>query len=149
MMKLPVTSIWTHDGVGVGEAADPPGGGATGRSPGHSQVRPVPSPAMPTRSWKPGALPFNTRARWVWSLSRQPVPTYNRQVFASAQGVHKGAYVINDARAVSARVILIGTGTELQVCINAQALLEAEGIATRVVSIPSWELLSRAKQGIP
>jgi transketolase len=72
-------------------------------------------------------------------LTRQSVPT----LLGSAErpdGVARGAYVLSDASSQDPELVLIGTGSEVSLCIDAAALLEDEGIATRVVSLPSWEL---------
>ena len=72
-------------------------------------------------------------------LTRQNVPTYDRSTFGSAEGVTKGAYVLKDASNGQPEVILLGTGSEVQICVAAQELLEAEGLPTRVVSMPCVE----------
>jgi transketolase len=76
-------------------------------------------------------------------LSRQAMPTFDRTKFAPASGVAKGAYVLNDAAGGKPDVILLGTGTELSLCVAAQEKLAAEGVKARVVSIPSFELFER------
>ena len=73
-------------------------------------------------------------------LSRQPVPTLDRSQFASAAGLHQGAYILVEAEGGAPRCILIGTGSELQHCVKARELSQAEGVPTRVVSMPCWEL---------
>ncbi|MBC7374171.1 MAG: transketolase, partial [Frankiales bacterium] len=72
-------------------------------------------------------------------LSRQNLPTFDRAIFASAEGVAKGAYVLVDASDGQPQVILIGTGSEVAICVAAREQLEAEGITTRVVSMPCVE----------
>jgi transketolase len=76
-------------------------------------------------------------------LSRQPMPTLDRSKFAPASGVAKGAYVLAEAPAGKPDVILIGTGSELSLCVSAYEKLAAEGIHARVVSMPSWELFDK------
>ena len=72
-------------------------------------------------------------------LSRQNIPTFDRTNLGAASGVAKGGYILSDCEGEPS-VILIGTGTELYLCMNAQKTLQAEGIATRVVSMPCQEL---------
>src|SRR5262249_217451 len=79
-------------------------------------------------------------------LTRQPLPTLDRSVFASAAGVAKGAYVLADVRAGAPEVILMGSGSELQPCLEAFETLKKEGVAARVVSFPSWELFEQQDQ---
>ena len=74
------------------------------------------------------------------ALSRQPLPTLDRQRYAPATGVARGAYVLGDASGGTPEVILIGTGSELSVAVAAHEQLLAEGIRSRVVSMPSWDL---------
>jgi transketolase len=79
-------------------------------------------------------------------LSRQALPTIDRKTFASAGGVAKGAYVLADAKAGPPEVILIGTGSEVQLCVQAYEALKQEGVAARVVSMPSWDLFEQQDQ---
>ena len=77
-------------------------------------------------------------------LSRQPLPTFDRARYAAASGVTRGAYVLADAAGGRApEVILIGTGSEVALCVGAYEQLTAEGVAARVVSMPSWELFEQ------
>ena len=78
----------------------------------------------------------------VLALSRQPLPTLDRSAYAAASGTAKGAYVLADCDGAP-EVILIGTGSEVQLCISAYETLKAEGIKARVVSMPSWDLFER------
>ena len=73
-------------------------------------------------------------------LSRQPLPTFDRTRYASAAGVARGGYVMADAESGNPTVILIGTGSEVALCIAAYESLKQERIPARVVSMPSWEL---------
>jgi transketolase len=73
-------------------------------------------------------------------LTRQNLPTLDRAKFASAAGTARGGYVLADAADGKPEVILIGTGSELSLCVEACDRLRADGIAARVVSMPSWEL---------
>ena len=79
-------------------------------------------------------------------LSRQPLPTIDRRHYASAAGTARGAYVLADAGTGRPEVILMGTGSEVALCIAAFEALEREGISARVVSMPSWELFERQEQ---
>ena len=76
----------------------------------------------------------------VLVLSRQPLPTLDRRKYASAAGVARGGYILADAPGGVPEVILIGTGSELSLAVQAHEQLAAEGIRSRVVSMPSWEI---------
>ena len=76
-------------------------------------------------------------------LSRQPLPTLDRSKYAPADGVKRGAYVLAEAYGRIPDVILIGTGSEVALCIEAHEALKADRIASRVVSMPSWELFEK------
>jgi transketolase len=76
-------------------------------------------------------------------LTRQKLPVFDRTKFGSAEGVARGAYVLSDPPNGKIAVILMGTGSEVSVIVEAQALLVAEGINARVVSMPSWELFEK------
>jgi transketolase len=79
-------------------------------------------------------------------LTRQTLPTLDRMRYAPAAGVSRGAYVLADAPDGKVAVILIGTGSEVALCIDAYEELRREGIAARVVSMPSWELFEQQDQ---
>ena len=79
-------------------------------------------------------------------MSRQPLPTVDRSKYASAKGVAKGAYVLADAPDGHPKVILIGTGSEVALCMGVFETLEAEGVGARVVSMPCWELFEMQDQ---
>jgi len=144
LMELPVIYVFTHDSIGLGEDG-----------PTHQPIeqlaalRAVPNLLV----LRPGdanevveaykvALQ-HTHGPVAMVLSRQAMPTLDRAKFAPASGVAKGAYVLSDAPAGKPEVILIGTGTELSLCVAAQEKLSADGIKVRVVSMPSWELFDR------
>jgi transketolase len=76
-------------------------------------------------------------------LSRQGLPTFDRERYASAAGVARGAYTLADAEGGEPQVILIGTGSEVRLCVDAYEKLKQEGIAARVVSMPSWHLFEK------
>jgi transketolase len=73
-------------------------------------------------------------------LSRQALPVFDRSRYGSAQGVARGAYIMADTIGDEPQIILIGTGSEVQLCIAAHERLVREGVRSRVVSMPSWEL---------
>jgi transketolase len=85
----------------------------------------------------------NRRGPTCLALTRQALPVLDRAKYASAAGLARGAYVLADAGEGAPQVILIGTGSEVSLCVAAQEALRAEGIAARVVSMPSWELFER------
>ncbi|MFV2070904.1 MAG: transketolase C-terminal domain-containing protein, partial [Pirellulales bacterium] len=80
-------------------------------------------------------------------LTRQNQPTIDRTEFGSARGVARGGYVLADADGGKPRVVLIGTGSEVALCLDARKVLQDDGIATRVVSMPSWELFEEQEAG--
>jgi len=136
LMAQPVTYVWTHDSIGLGED------GPTHQPvehlwslrniPGLDVVRP--GDANETAiAWK--TIIEKTDRPAGLCLSRQNMPTFDRTEFASAAGVARGAYVLADG----SDVILIGTGSEVQIAVAARTLLAAEGISARVVSMPSVE----------
>jgi transketolase len=74
-------------------------------------------------------------------MTRQPLPTFDRSKYASAEGVRKGAYVLADADAgQKPQVLLLATGSEVSICVEVYEKLKGEGIAARVVSMPSWDI---------
>ena len=93
-----------------------------------------------SEAWK--AAISNRRGPTVLVLSRQGLPTLDRGKFAAADGVQKGGYVLAPEQG-ALQLILIASGSEIQHAITAQSVLEAEGIGTRIVSLPSWELFEK------
>lgn len=79
-------------------------------------------------------------------LPQQPMPTLDRNVYAPATGVHEGAYILADTPEAKPDVILLSTGSEVYLCVQAHEQLKAEGIKSRVVSMPSWELFEQQPQ---
>ncbi|WP_244945581.1 transketolase [Couchioplanes caeruleus] len=140
LMKLPVVYVWTHDSIGLGEDG-----------PTHQPIETLsalraivgldvvrPADANETAwAWR-GALEHTDRPTAL-ALSRQNLPTIDRGKYASAEGVLKGGYILSEASGGEPKVILIGTGSEVQYCLTAQERLEAEGTPTRVVSMPCQE----------
>lgn len=144
LMEIPVIHIFTHDSIGVGEDGpthQPIEQLAGLRSiPGLITLRPGDANEI-IEAWK---LIMNLRHEPVaLVLSRQAMPTLDRSVFASAAGLHKGAYILADAEDGKPDVILIGSGTEVGLCVESYEQLKSEGVRTRVVSMPSWEIFEQ------
>ncbi len=141
IMELPVVFIFTHDSIGVGEDGpthQPIEQIASLRAiPGLVTLRPGDANEV-VEAWRWIAEQRHTPA--VMVLSRQKLPTLDRTKVAPAAGVRHGAYVLADAPGGKPEVILIGTGSEVSLCLQAKELLDKEKIAARVVSMPSWEL---------
>lgn len=141
IMGLPVIYIFTHDSIGVGE--DGPTHQAVEQLaslraiPNLVVVRPADANEV-AEAYR--AVISLTRQPAALALSRQNLPTLDRTVYAPASGLHKGAYVLADAADGKPEVVLIGTGSELSLVVEAYQQLTAEGIKARVVSMPSWEL---------
>jgi transketolase len=144
IMELPVIYIFTHDSIGVGEDGpthQPVEQIASLRAiPGMIVLRPADANEV-AESWR--VAMGQTRHPVCLILSRQALPTIDRSKFASASGTAKGAYVLADAEGGKPDVILMGTGSEVALCMGAMETLRAEGIKARVVSMPSWELFEQ------
>ena len=138
LMNLPVTFVWTHDSIGLGED------GPTHQPVEHvASLRLIPNLAVIRPSdANETAIAWReviSRAKPAgFALSRQNLPVIDREVFASAEGVAKGAYVLNQLDGI-ADVILIATGSEVALAITAAELLQTEGIKASVVSAPCLE----------
>ncbi|KJK59034.1 transketolase [Saccharothrix sp. ST-888] len=150
LMKLPVTYVWTHDSIGLGEDGpthQPVEHLAALRAiPGLSVVRPADANETAV-VWRAITERHASRPGPVGlALTRQGVPTFDREVFHSADGAAKGGYVLAEASTSAPQVILIGTGSEVQLAVQAREALEADGIATRVVSMPSIEWFNEQDQ---
>ena len=144
LSETPSIFIFTHDSIGVGEDG-----------PTHQPIEQLASlRAMPNlivlrpgdanevvEAWKVIAALTHSPAALV--LTRQNLPTLDRTKYAAASGAAKGAYVLADAPQGRPDVILIGTGSELSLCVDAYEKLKAEGVNARVVSMPSWELFEQ------
>ncbi len=141
MMELPVIYIMTHDSIGLGEDGpthQPIEHIASFRAmPGMCVIRPADANET---AWAWRAAMLRTEGPTMLLLTRQKVPTFNRTSLGSPQGVLKGAYILSKERAETPDLILIASGSEVQLILEAQEPLENEGIHTRVVSMPSWEL---------
>ncbi|MGN8245637.1 transketolase [Cellulomonas soli] len=142
LMGVPAVYVWTHDSIGLGED------GPTHQPIEHlTAVRAIPGLAIvrpadaneTAQAWK--AILERTDGPVGLILTRQNVPTFPRgeEGFASAEGVARGAYVLLEASTGTPEVILIGTGSEVQLAVEARTQLEAAGVPTRVVSAPSLE----------
>jgi len=141
LMEIPVLFIFTHDSIGVGEDG-----------PTHQPVEQLAAfRAMPNMLvFRPGdanevtetykAALQHTHGPSTLVFSRQAMPTLDRTKYAPASGVAKGAYVLADADGGKPDVILLATGTELQWAVGAHEKLKAEGIKSRVLSMPCWQL---------
>ena len=147
LMELPTIFIFTHDAMGDGEDG-----------PTHQPVEHLASlraiPGLVTL--RPGdanevieAYRYIMQLRHepaVLVLSRQPLPTLDRKKYAPASGLARGAYVLGDASRGNPEVILIASGSEVSLAVEAHEKLVAEGIRSRVVSMPSWELFEHQTQ---
>jgi len=141
LMEIPVIHIFTHDSIGVGED------GPTHQPveqllslraiPGLITLRPADANEV-VEAWR---MIMQFRHEPVaLILTRQALPTLDRTTYASAEGVQRGAYVLADAPNGTPEVLLLATGSEVSLCIEAYEHLKAEGIKARVVSMPSWEI---------
>src|SRR5690606_3904592 len=147
IMELPVIFVFTHDSIGVGED------GPTHQpieqltqlraTPGVLTLRPGDANET-VQAWKTALAQTNRPSCII--LSRQPMPTLDRTQYAPAEGLAQGAYVLADAQEGEPQVILIATGSEVGMTVQAYEQLKAEGIAARVVSMPSWELFEDQDQ---
>ena len=143
LMDLPVIFIYTHDSIGLGEDG-----------PTHQPIEHLMSlRAMPRIIvFRPAdANEVSETWRYIMQLKHEPVllaltrqalPTLDRTKYASAAGVAKGAYVLADSGGTP-EIILMGTGSEVQLCVGAYEKLTTDGVKARVVSMPSWELFEK------
>jgi transketolase len=146
LMDQPVIYVYTHDSIGLGEDG-----------PTHQPIEQLMSlrmiprlvvirPADANETAEAWHVAMEAREQPVaLVLTRQAVPTFDRTKYASAKGLRHGAYVLADSPG-EPQVILMGTGSEVQLCVQAQERLVAEGIRSRVVSMPSWELFKQQTQ---
>jgi transketolase len=141
LMEIPTIYVWTHDSIGLGEDGpthQPIEQLASLRAmPGLMLMRPADANEV-VEAWKVIMPLQHEPAALV--LSRQAVPTFDRSKYGAASGVAKGAYILADAADGKPEVILMGSGSEVSLCVNAYEQLKAEGIKARVVSMPSWNL---------
>ncbi len=141
IMELPAIFVFTHDAMGDGED------GPTHQPIEHlASMRAVPGlvllrPADANEVVEAYRYVMQLRHRpAVLALSRQPLPTFDRNKYAPASGVARGAYVLADTPGGNPEVILIASGSEVSLVVNAHEALLAEGIRSRVVSMPSWDI---------
>ena len=141
LMEIPVIHIFTHDSIGVGEDGpthQPVEQLASLRAiPGLITLRPADANEV-VEAWRL-IMPFRHEPVAL-ILSRQALPTLDRKKYASAEGVQRGAYILADADDGKPDVLLLSTGSEVSLCIDAYEQLKSEGIKARVVSMPSWEI---------
>jgi transketolase len=141
IMEVPSIWIFTHDSIGVGEDGpthQPIEQLVTLRAvPGLITLRPADANEV-VEAWKVIMTLTSEPAALV--LTRQAVPTFDRSKYSSAAGVARGAYILADAEGGKPDVILMATGSEVYLCIEAYEKLKSEGVKARVVSMPSWEL---------
>ncbi len=147
LMELPVIYIFTHDSIGVGED------GPTHQPveqlislraiPGLITIRPGDANEV-AEAWR---LIIQLRHEPVCLiLSRQAMPTLDRTRYAPASGLARGGYVLADDPSRTPDVILMASGSEVTLCVDARERLQAEGVMARVVSMPSWELFDKQDQ---
>ena len=143
LMDLPVTYVFTHDSIGLGEDG-----------PTHQPIEQLMSlRAIPRlivvrpadanevgEAWRVAMQQAHQPVALI--LSRQAIPTFDRTKYASAEGLRRGAYVMADCQG-EPEVILLGTGSEVQLCVGAYERLSSEGVRCRVVSVPSFELFEQ------
>jgi transketolase len=144
LMELPVFHIFTHDSIGLGE--DGPTHQPIEQLAGLRAIpnlivlRPADANEV-TEAYKVILALKQEPACLV--LSRQKLPIFDRSRYAPAAGLARGAYVMADAEDGAPQVILVATGSEVQLCVDVYERLKAEKIPARVVSMPSWELFER------
>src|SRR5207248_7966425 len=140
LMRLPVIYVFTHDSIGLGEDG-----------PTHQPIeqlaglRAIPDlvtirPADANEVVEAWRVIVESKRPVCLVLTRQALPTLDRSRYGAASGLVRGGYVLSEAPGGKPQVILVVTGSEVSLCIAAQDLLRSEGIAARVVSLPSWEL---------
>jgi transketolase len=149
LSELPVLFVWTHDSIGLGE--DGPTHqpiehlAALRALPGMTLIRPGDANEA-VEAWRVAMRHMEGPVGLV--MSRQKLPVLDRGKYAPAAGVAQGAYVLAEAAGGGPRLLLIATGSEVALALAAHERLEGEGIPTRVVSMPSWELFARQPQEV-
>jgi transketolase len=147
IMEIPVIYVFTHDSIGVGED------GPTHQPveqllslraiPGLITLRPCDANEV-AEAWRV-ILQFRHEPVAL-ILTRQPLPTLDRTKYAPASGLAQGAYALADAPGGDPEVLLLATGSEVALCVAAHEQLAAEGVRSRVVSMPSWEIFEHQSQ---
>ncbi|HEX3172868.1 MAG TPA: transketolase [Solirubrobacterales bacterium] len=144
LMELPVVHVFTHDSIGLGEDGpthQPVEQLASLRAiPGLDVIRPADANEV-AEAWRAAVDRRHQPVALV--LSRQDVPVLDRARYASAEGLRRGGYVLADAEGGEPEVILIATGSEVALALGAHEELSGEGVRSRVVSLPCWELFDR------
>ena len=146
LMEIPVIHLFTHDSIGLGEDGpthQPVEQLASLRAMPHLDViRPADANEV-AEAWRIAIDRTHNPVAMV--MTRQNVPVFDRSKYASAAGVRKGGYVLADSEG-EPELILIATGSEVQLALAAHETLAAEGVRSRVVSLPCWELFERQDQ---
>ncbi len=147
LMEIPVIYLFTHDSIGVGEDGpthQPVEQLVSLRAiPGLIVLRPADANEV-VEAWRVIMQLHHEPAALV--LSRQALPIIDRSSYAPATGVAQGAYILAEAEGGQPQVLLLATGSEVALCLQAYEQLKQEGIQARVVSMPSWELFARQSQ---
>jgi transketolase len=147
LMELPVIHLFTHDSIGLGEDGpthQPVEQLASLRAiPGLDVIRPADANEV-AEAWRVAL--DRTHQPVALVLTRQNVPVLDRSRYASAEGLRRGGYVLADAEGGEPEAILIATGSEVALALAAHEELSGEGIRSRVVSLPCWELFDRQDQ---
>jgi len=144
IMEIPAIHVFTHDSIGVGEDGpthQPVEQLASLRAiPGLITLRPGDANEV-IEAWR--VIMQRKHEPVALALTRQALPTLDRTKYGAAAGLAKGAYILADAEGAKPQVILIGTGSEVSLCVEAYEQLQKDGIQARVVSMPSWELFEK------
>jgi transketolase len=147
VQHVPALYVFTHDSIGVGED------GPTHQPVEHlASLRAMPNlclirPADANEVAEAYRVALQSKHYpVVLALTRQPVPTFDRTRYAPANGLQRGGYVLADTPGGKPDVLLIGTGSEVHLCVEAYERLTGEGVKARVVSLPSWELFEAQPQ---
>ncbi|MGD2154248.1 MAG: transketolase C-terminal domain-containing protein, partial [Gemmatimonadales bacterium] len=147
LMEIPVIYVFTHDSIGVGEDGpthQPVEQLAALRAiPGLVVIRPADANET-AEAWRV-AMELDHQPTAL-ALSRQSLPTLDRTKYGPAAGLRRGAYVLADAESGDPEVLLLASGSEVALCIDAHQQLAAQGVRARLVSMPSWELFDRQEQ---
>jgi transketolase len=147
IMEIPAIHVFTHDSIGVGEDGpthQPVEHLASLRAiPGLITIRPADANEV-VEAWR--VIMQLKHEPVALALTRQALPTLDRAKYGAASGLAKGAYVLADADGGKPQIILIGTGSEVSLCVAACEQLKKDGVRARVVSMPSWELFERQTQ---
>jgi len=148
LMELPVIHVFTHDSIGLGEDGpthQPVEQLASLRAiPGLDVIRPADANEV-AEAWRVAI--DRTHQPVALVLTRQDVPVYDRERYGSAEGLWRGGYVLADADGGDPQLILIATGSEVALALAAHEELSGEGVRSRVVSLPCWELFDRQGDG--